>query len=105
MSNHSPRKPLKSSQSIPLSTEGPPSKEARADDSHRMLVVDANEANRSALVDHYRAQGWDVRSAATTREAFDHALAQQPEVMVIGLSMPDGNAQHLVRTLRSAVEH
>lgn len=57
------------------------------------------------LVDHYDAQGWRVRDAATTREAIDIALEQQPDVMIVEFNMPQVDPRHLFRTLRSSVDH
>ena len=99
-----PRRPLKSTQSVPF-TRGTPPKSGRLARGSQLLVVDPNEMTRRLVMDHYDAQGWHVRDAATTREAIDLALEQQPDVMIVEFNMPNVDPRHLFRTLRSSVEH
>lgn len=105
MSSKPPRKPLRSSQSVPLTRDvGLPSPR-RVRSTQRMLVVDPNEETRLTVAEHYRARGWLVFAAATTRQAIDLALDNQPDVIVVELFMPNVDPRHLLRTLRSSVEH
>jgi CheY-like chemotaxis protein len=100
-----PRSRLKSTQSVPLTEGSASSKSRRLARGSQLLVVDPNEETRRMVVDHYDAQGWRVREAATTRDAIDVALEQQPDVMIVEFYMPQVEARHLFRTLRSSVEH
>ena len=100
-----PRKPLKSTQSVPLTADSTVPRSARLARGSQLLVVDPNEDTRRLVAQHYDAQGWRVRDAATTREAIDIAFEQQPDVMIVEFHMPQVDPRHLFRTLRSSVEH
>jgi CheY-like chemotaxis protein len=97
-----PRRPLKSTQSVPLDPVdinvpvagvGP-----------RMLVIDDNHVSRRALVVHYRALGWHVASTSEVREAIDLAFEHRPHVIVIELFMQQADPRNIVRTLRTTVD-
>src|SRR4051812_33034303 len=61
-----------------------------------MLVIDGSESPQHSIVEHYRSRGWQVRWAATTKEAIDVALDLRPTVIVMDLSLADANTQNLV---------
>lgn len=100
-----PRKPLKSTQSVPFSGANISPRAERLARGSQLLVIDPNEETRRQVVAHYFAQGWNVRDAATTRTAIDISVEQQPDLMIVEFNMPDVEPRHLFRTLRSSVEH
>jgi DNA-binding response OmpR family regulator len=63
--------------------------------------------NDADLLARWRAEldprGWTVFVASDVSSAIDLAIRQQPHVFIISLS--DISGHHLLRTLRSAVEH
>lgn len=106
MSPKQPRKPLRSTQIVPVTGDvGSARSGRRARGTRQLLVVDPVDETRRAVVDHYDRQGWTVREASTIRQAIDAALDQQPDVMIVEFNMPSVNPRHLFRTLRSSVEH
>jgi DNA-binding response OmpR family regulator len=102
MSKHTPRNPLKSTESVPLAVGQDPDAGA---DRPRMLVIGTEEDLSHRIDERYRAQGWQVLFAGATRDAVELALDLKPQVVVLDLSLPGLNAASLVRTLRGAVEH
>ena len=67
----------------------------------RLLVVDDTEANRYAVARHLRANGFEVLEAATGQDAMDVAMAQQPDLMVLDIKLPDISGLEIARRLRN----
>jgi DNA-binding NarL/FixJ family response regulator len=67
-----------------------------------VLVVDDHELIRNGLAGAFeRADGFTVTGqAASVAEALEVARAQQPDVVVTDLQLPDGSGLQVVRTLR-----
>lgn len=106
MSNNTPRKPLKSTQSVPyVGKHERAERDSGSNAKPQMLVIVDSAEARATLFDHFCASGWDVHVGATTQETIDLVIDRQPEVIIVDLFMPNINAQHLVRTLRGAIEH
>lgn len=65
----------------------------------RILIVEDNEAVRSAIRRALRARGHDIVEAATAAEA-RLAVADDLEAIVLDVNLPDGNGFEICRTLR-----
>jgi PAS domain S-box-containing protein len=67
----------------------------------RLLIVDDTEANRYAIARQLRANGFEVLEAATGQDAIDVAIAQQPDLMVLDIKLPDVSGLEVARRLRN----
>lgn len=56
--------------------------------SHRVLVVEDNDEVRQLLVDVLSRSGFEVLQAANGEEGTHRALSQQPDIVVLDLSLP-----------------
>ena len=65
----------------------------------RILIVEDNEAVRSAIRRALRARGHDIVEAATAAEA-RLAVADDLEAIVLDVNLPDGSGFEICRTLR-----
>lgn len=65
-----------------------------------ILVVDDEPQIRRALRVVLRANGYDVREAATGEEALDAAAAQPPDLVILDLALPDSEGVEVCRGLR-----
>lgn len=73
-------------------------------DPERILVVEADDALRGTIARTLGAIYRDIRTAATLSEAFREATQAQPDVIVLDLGLPDGDATELVTRLRSVTD-
>ncbi|QBK05785.1 response regulator [Hylemonella gracilis] len=73
------------------------------DPPHILLIDDEPEALR-ALVTLIRQQGWQVSLAAEPHRGHLRALALQPDLIVLDVSMPGMDGMALLRRLRAAPE-
>jgi DNA-binding response OmpR family regulator len=73
------------------------------DQPHILLIDDEPEALR-ALVALIRQQGWQVSLAAEPHRGHLRALALQPDLIVLDVSMPGMDGMALLRRLRAAPE-
>jgi DNA-binding response OmpR family regulator len=64
------------------------------------LVVGADAAGRAPLAALLQLTGWDVREAEGTREALGLARRLEPDLVVVDLDDPAGEASALLRRLR-----
>ena len=67
----------------------------------QLLVVDDTEANRYAVARHLRANGFEVREAATGREALVEVERDIPDMVVLDIRLPDISGLELARRLRA----
>lgn len=67
---------------------------------HRVLVVDDNEdlAVTTALI--LRLHGHTSDTAFNGREALDRARTLKPDIVLLDMSLPDGDGTGIARTLR-----
>ena len=66
----------------------------------RVLVVDDEPQILRALAIHLRARGYDVRTAASGRDALQVAAADPPELVVLDLGLPDLEGTEVIAALR-----
>jgi CheY-like chemotaxis protein len=72
-----------------------------AERSHTVLVVDDHDDTRQMSLIVLRAQGFEPAAAPGGDEAFMRAVADQPDVIVTDLAMPDGDGWDLIAKLSS----
>ena len=65
----------------------------------RVLVVDDHEDTRQMSVIVLRSQGFNARAAEGAAAGFAAACADQPDVIVTDLAMPDGDGWEFVHQL------
>lgn len=65
-----------------------------------VLVVDDNEGQRYALTRTLEKAGFSVKTAATGMEALERA-AEEPDVVVLDVGLPDMNGFEVCRRLKS----
>lgn len=70
----------------------------------RLVLVDDHELIRGGLRHAFEAEGdFDVvAEAATCSEAFEVVQVSKPDVVVVDVSLPDGNGLDLARNLRTS---
>ena len=66
----------------------------------QVLVVDDEPQIVRGLKVILRAAGYDVRAAATKREALDAIAARAPDALVLDLVLPDGSGVEVCREVR-----
>lgn len=71
----------------------------------RVLVVDDEESQRTALAGMIRVWGYTVEAAADGQEALEKLAHFPAQVMITDLNMPRMNGEDLLRTLRSDGAH
>jgi DNA-binding NtrC family response regulator len=76
--------------------ESMPTERARA----RILVVDDEESQRTALAGMIRLWGYQVETASDGQEALDQLGEFAPHVMITDLNMPRMNGEELLRHLK-----
>ena len=69
-----------------------------------ILVAEDHEDSREALRTLLEAFGYRVRIATNGREAVDCALAEQPELVLMDIMMPELDGFQATRALRSAAD-
>jgi CheY-like chemotaxis protein len=67
----------------------------------RVLLVEDYPDLAAATADFLEAEGLDVRTAVSGREAVDVALAFQPQLVLCDLNLPDISGLEVVDQLRS----
>ena len=67
----------------------------------KLLVVDDTEANRYAVVRHLRANGFEVREAATGRDALAMVERETPDMIVLDIRLPDVSGLEVARQVRA----
>ncbi len=68
----------------------------------RILVVDDDEAIRSTLTQHLRANGFDVVAAADGVDAIDRFGTMRPDLVLTDLAMPRADGFEVIRSIRAA---
>ena len=68
-----------------------------------LLVVDDSEANRDMLSRRLQRRGFTVATAAGGREALELVRANQYDVILLDLMMPDIDGMQVLRTLRETL--
>lgn len=66
----------------------------------RVLVVEDSYDLRTELVDHLRHVGLDTHGVATARELFSHMAASSWDIVLLDLSLPDGDGLVAAHRLR-----
>jgi two-component system, response regulator RegA len=66
-----------------------------------ILVVDDDDVFRERLARALSDRGFDVRSAADSRQALEAARDESPELAIVDLRMPGGSGLELVRDLKA----
>ena len=66
-----------------------------------ILIVEPDRRTADTLVLRLTARGYSARSAATPPEAEDALQRRRPDLMIVGLSLPDGSPQALCNRLRA----
>ncbi len=66
----------------------------------RLLIVEDSAVVASALRILFDDGGYDVDIAATVAEAIDSALKRVPDVILLDLTLPDGNGLTVLERLR-----
>src|SRR5262249_10829346 len=67
---------------------------------YRILVADDKEANRRVLVELLPSLGFDVREAATGREAVEVWTEWRPDLVFMDMHMPEMNGYEATREIR-----
>jgi CheY-like chemotaxis protein len=68
---------------------------------HTVLLVEDDELSRRALAAVLRRRGWHV-TAVSTLAAAEAQLPNQPEVVILDLTLPDGRGESLLEHIRAA---
>jgi CheY-like chemotaxis protein len=69
----------------------------------RVLLIEDHPDLAAATADFLSAEGLDVRTALSGREALDVAAAFQPQVLLCDINLPDMSGLDLIRELKSNV--
>lgn len=65
-----------------------------------VLIVEDEAPLLRALAINLRARGWRVRTAATGTAALDAVAAEQPDVVLLDLGLPDLDGQEVIAGIR-----
>jgi DNA-binding response OmpR family regulator len=68
---------------------------------HRVLVADDDPAIRQILVTNLLAEGLDVAAVDDGRAAYEHALRDQPDLVVLDVMMPVHDGITALRQLKA----
>ncbi|GJL56311.1 MAG: hypothetical protein NPIRA02_34430 [Nitrospirales bacterium] len=68
----------------------------------RILIVEQDPAQRTALIAQLKDEGYDVIGAETAREALEQARQENFGVAIIELRLPDRNGVQLLEDLKTA---
>jgi DNA-binding response OmpR family regulator len=73
-------------------------------DSHaaRIVLVEDDPVVRAFLGDNLLADGYEVFTADSLRDALRHLEYQRPDLAVVDVGLPDGSGLELIRRVRSA---
>jgi two-component system OmpR family response regulator len=66
-----------------------------------LLIVEDDAPLREVLVRSLRAEGFSARAVASARELLEHALAHEPDALVIDIGLPDADGRDLCQALRA----
>ncbi len=69
----------------------------------RVLIVEDDEANSEVMRLVLEMAGHTVSGAATAKAALERAAADQPEVVLLDLGLPDQGGEEITGSLRAAV--
>jgi len=72
------------------------------DEAHSLLVVEDDEATRGFLADNLAADGFKVATASGAGEGLRAIEVRGPSLVVLDLTLEDGNGLHLLDRVRSA---
>jgi two-component system phosphate regulon response regulator PhoB len=70
----------------------------------KILVVEDNLDTRQLLHYYFKAEGFDVVTAADGREGLYMATAERPDLIVTDINMPELHGIELIRQLRALSE-
>jgi len=70
----------------------------------RILLVEDSLSQRELMRDYIEGQGYEVRSAATGREAIDAVATEVPDAVLLDWELPDFQGPDLVRIWRRETE-
>jgi CheY-like chemotaxis protein len=71
---------------------------------HRILIVEDNELNRDALMRRLARRGYTVLLARDGSSGLSVAAAQQPDLILMDLGLPDIDGWECTRRLKGAPE-
>ena len=66
----------------------------------RVLLADDSRVFRALMTEVLREEGWSVFEAATGREAYDKAMAERPELLILDGLMPHLSGFEVLTKLR-----
>ena len=67
----------------------------------RVLLVEDEDSISEPLCELLRMEGFDARVARTVADGLAMAQADEPDVVLLDLMLPDGSGRDLCRVLRS----
>lgn len=70
---------------------------------YRLLIVDDEEGIRWLLKDYFEIQEYQVLTAGTGEEAVRLALGEQPDLILLDISLPDIDGLEVCRQIREKV--
>lgn len=68
----------------------------------RLLLVEDNEMNRDMLCRRLQRRGYEVLTAADGQQGLDLALAEQPDLVLMDLSLPEVDGWEATRRLKGS---
>ena len=68
----------------------------------RVLLADDSRVFRALMTEVLREEGWSVFEAATGREAYDKAMAERPELLILDGLMPHLSGFEVLTKLHQA---
>ena len=68
--------------------------------SHRVLIVEDNEMNRDMLTKRLVRRGYEVLVAVDGREGIETTRTQQPDVVLLDMSLPEIDGWEVARELK-----
>ena len=68
----------------------------------RVLLADDSRVFRALMTEVLRDEGWKVSEAANGREAYDKAVAERPELLILDGLMPHMSGFEVLTKLRQA---
>jgi len=66
----------------------------------RVLVVDDSPDNLESLCELLRLWGYEVEAAETAQHALECVLSRHPGIVVMDLSLPNGDALDVIRRIK-----
>jgi DNA-binding response OmpR family regulator len=71
----------------------------------KVLVVDDDPDIRAVIMEALRVAGHEVFSSTNGREGVHHALAIQPDLIIVDLFMPEQEGLETIRKLKQQIPH